>query len=153
MRPSADQRASRGDVSPQGLAVLRAAWRCDCDGVSHRSGGQAPAGPVATVNRHLDIIEEITGQRPPTCPWRAFYDPLVMHTMGLTIDADGGYAMATLGDDPAPLLVDALRIFRSARAAGARHVRRILDARKKPPGGRPGGGQTGFVSFRRGRRT
>lgn len=148
MRLSAEQRASRGNAGPKALAVLRAAWRCDCDGESHRRGG-APAGTTATVQRHADVIEHVTGHRPATCPWRAFYDPLVARAIDLSVDADGGYAMASLGPDSPELVTEALRAFRVARSAGQRHVRRFLEAKNKPKAPRGGGG---FVSMRRPRR-
>lgn len=153
MQTGADQVASRGTAGPSALAVLRAAWRCDCDGVSHRASAPAPSGTAATVKRYLDVIQSVTGHRPPTCPWRALYDPLVSRAIDLSIDSDGGYVMATLGQDPPQLLTDALRTFRVSRGAGERHVRRVLEEknkRKGPPRGSGGGG--GFVSMRRRRR-
>lgn len=150
-----EQRASRGTAGPQALAALRRAWRCDCDGRSHRASGTAPAGPVATVERHLDVIERLTGHRPPTCPWRAFFDPLVAAAIKLSNASDGGYVTAKLGLDPPEVLLEALESFRVSRAAGQRHVRAFLERKRKGPGGggpRPGApssGGGGFVSMRR----
>ncbi len=150
-RLSPEQQGSRGNAGPRALAVLRAAWGCDCDGRSHRKGSRVGGTPAATVERHAERIASVTGHRPPTCPWRSFYSPLVRHALELSVDADGHYIMATLGDDPPVLVTDALRTFRIARAAGDRFVQRWLKSKNGPPGGgsgpasRPGG----FVSMKR----
>ena len=146
-----EQRASRGTAGPRALAVLRAAWRCDCDGMSHRQGGHVPAGPAADVERHRQTIEHVTGRRPETCPWRAFQDELVDDALYHVVAAEKGYVMAKLGDDPPAVLLDALDVFFISRGAGDRFVRKHRERKSQPKTQRPSGGP-GFVSMRRGRR-
>jgi len=40
----------------------------------------------------LDVIERQTGARPPTCPWKAFEDPVVRDTLEL-------YRASRIGSD------------------------------------------------------
>lgn len=149
MRPSEEQLGSRGDTGPRGLAVLRAAWACDCDGRSHRAGGTVPAAPAAAVRKHAGTVEKVTGHRPLTCPWRAMYDPLVAHTMRLAGAAQRDYATAHLGADPPAVLLDALDVFFAARGAGERHIEK---QKASPPPGRGGPKKPqlppGFISAR-----
>lgn len=156
MRLDPEQRASRGDAPPSALAVLRAAWGCDCDGKSHRAGGYTPSGPAATAQRHLDVIQSVTGHRPPTCPWRALSDPLVAKTLNLSIGADNNYAMAKLGPNPPAVLLDALDVFIVSRNAGRRHVEKFKEAQNKaktPKGkGANPTASPGFRSMKRRRR-
>lgn len=46
----------------------------------------------------LDTIERVTGQRPDTCPWHAFQDPLVVEVLDL-------YRMAASDDGVTPALL------------------------------------------------
>lgn len=147
---SPEQQKSRGPASPRALAVYRAAWGCDCDGKSHRIAHHVPGGPATQVESHAGIIEQVTGHRPPSCPWRSFYSPLVKRVLKLSAEADGNYVMATLGPDPAAILTDALTIFRVARSAGERRVQRWLKAKRERPTPRPPATSSpGFVSHRR----
>lgn len=143
-----EQVASRGTAGPRALAVLRAAWRCDCDGVSHEAGGHVPAGPAADVERHRQTIEQVTGHRPVSCPWRAFQDALVDDAMLHVIAADKGYIMAKLGEDPPAALLDALDLFFVARGASDRFVRKHRERKSAPKSSGSSGGK-GVVSMRR----
>jgi hypothetical protein len=67
------------------------------------------------VRVHLRIIEKITGHRPPTCPWRVFYEELVHEVIALTPFAPDGNLSAALGPDPAAVLVDAWGVYESAK--------------------------------------
>lgn len=70
-------------------------------------------------------IEKIVGAEPPTCPWRAFYDPLVSEVVRVANFAEAGLAMAELGDDPYAVLLDGLHVYMRARNAGRAHFSEI----------------------------
>ncbi len=105
--------------------MWRKCWGCDCDGVSHRAGGYPATGPQRAVAGALGHIEEVTGRRPPTCPWRAFYDPLVRRVIDIMLLSTVGGSMAELGDDPPAILLDALKVYVSSRQATERYYRPI----------------------------
>lgn len=65
----------------------------------------------------FSTIERITGYAPPTCPWRATYDPLVKEVLELWGAVEDGYLDTALGDDPPAILIDALSCFRRAYQA------------------------------------
>lgn len=64
---------------------------------------------------HLKLIERIAGFRPPTCPWRAFYDPLVQEVLKLAHFAPDGNLAAAWGDDPEQILIDAFFVYDQAK--------------------------------------
>lgn len=105
---------------------MRQAWRCDCDGASHLLGDAYSAGaPEAGVRRHLDVIDRVTGFKPPTCPWRAFSDPLVAETMDLALWIDPPNLAAVVGENTPAILVDALACYRRALVATQSEDRRL----------------------------
>ncbi len=102
------------------LASWRRAYRCDCDGSSHKEGAQsygATPGEIG-VRRHLEVIQRVTGERPPTCPWRALYDPLVSEVLQtLSWAFESGNLTAVLPPDPPAILLEALGVYRRALEA------------------------------------
>jgi hypothetical protein len=114
------QRKSRGTVNAdhergrEVLAAWRRAYSCDCDGISHTLGDFELGAPQAAVRRHLDVIKRVTGNKPPTCPWRAYHDPLVFEVMELAWAFDPPNLAAALPPDPPAILVDAIRTYRMA---------------------------------------
>ena len=89
---------------------IRRAYRCDCDGVSQLATEQPTArarGPVA----ELDAIELLLGERPATCPWRAFFDRDVQKTIKAHDFFESGQCREFWGDDPEWWLVEAVRDF------------------------------------------
>jgi hypothetical protein len=81
-----------------------------------------------------EAIERITGHRPVSCPWRAYYDPLVREVMALSWSVESGNLGAALGDDPPAVLVDALGVYRSALAATLAEDRRLADEERRARG-------------------
>lgn len=100
---------------------IRQCWGCDCDGVSHQSKLRPVGAQKFVVDAMADAIEKLTGYRPPTCPWRAMYDPLVPEVIRVAALADKGLGMAALDDDPPAILIDALSIYLAAKAATRSH--------------------------------
>lgn len=77
------------------------------------------------------MIEKIVGYEPPTCPWRAYYDPLVREVMEIWWAAEEGNLGAILGPDPVGVLVDALGVFKRAIEATIAEDRKIHEANLK----------------------
>ena len=61
-----------------------------------------------------DAVERLTGERPRMCPWRAFYEPLVIETMHAYRWFESGQLAIMLGADPPALLVEAIGIYHGA---------------------------------------
>jgi hypothetical protein len=77
------------------------------------------------------VIQQITGIAATTCPWRAYYDPLVRDVVAVWWSTDKGNLGAVLGDDPPAVLVDALGVFgRSLSATQAEDARLASEKRK-----------------------
>ncbi len=72
-------------------------------------------------------IEDFTGHRPTTCPWRAAYDPIVSAAARIVFDAKDG--LAPIDEDTPAVWIDAARAFSAARRAT--EVRDQDAARKK----------------------
>lgn len=70
------------------------------------------------MSRH---IENLTGDRPPSCPWRVMNDDLVRVCNKLMILAPDNLAASELGDDPPAVWLDAYAIFRTAYRATKAH--------------------------------
>lgn len=69
------------------------------------------------ARKWLHTIERVTGYAPPTCPWRAMYDPLVMEVMSvMALDENGNLGVA-LGADPPAILVEGIAAYKHALAA------------------------------------
>jgi len=99
----------------------RRAWGCDCDGESHRSGARSGV-ELAVITRVREGIAKLVGDEPPSCPWRSFYDPLVMEVISLVRAEEKGNLGAVIGDDPPQLLLDALDVFVRARESTISHI-------------------------------
>ena len=77
------------------------------------------------------MIEHVTGTRPATCPWRAYYAPLVREVMeAMTFDEHGNLAIA-LGADPPAVLVEAIATFKRASAAVHAEDMRLAAIKRK----------------------
>lgn len=76
-------------MSDDALLRIRRAWRCPCDGESDSLEGRAHNGIVEYA---ADVIEEVTGTRPMTCPWWFAENPLVAEVLAVhsAITADIG---------------------------------------------------------------
>lgn len=125
MKLSAEQRRSRGTMArdPRILEQIREAWGCDC-------GGALRGDPVPPHIRAMGgEVEKLTGDRPPTCPWRAFYDPLVSEASNLARTAALGLGAAYAGEDPPAILLDAVLRYTGARDTVKCHD--IEERRKK----------------------
>lgn len=85
-----------------------------------------PTGEVRSDGLHKTIeglkghVELLTGSRPPTCPWRAFYDPLVDAVVGAATLARENMGHLYSDDEPA-ILVDGLRVYLAARNGTEAH--------------------------------
>jgi hypothetical protein len=66
-------------------------------------------------------IEFLTGSKPPTCPWRVFYDPLVDKVVEAANAAKNNAIGVVLGDDPPAIILDGLRVYNTARSATEAH--------------------------------
>lgn len=55
------------------------------------------------------------GVKPPTCPWRVFYDPLVIEVRALVEAIDNGIGPVAFGDDPPAILLDGVNAYMRAR--------------------------------------
>lgn len=88
-------------------------------------------GPGADgLHGHLDAIERITGVRPSSCPWRAFYDPLVREVQRLAWAIDSGNLAAVLTERTPAVVVDGLAAYRGAQQAVFSEERRIRQAER-----------------------
>lgn len=66
-------------------------------------------------------IEQLTGHRPDSCPWRAFYDPFVAKVVHVAVLAEKGLGASELGDDPPAIILDALPLYFRAYNATKAH--------------------------------
>lgn len=85
--------------------------------MSHENPLTDKAAMDSGASRHLDVIERVTGRRPPTCPWRAMYDPLVQEVLAVMPFDENGNLAAALGPNPPALLVDAIADYKLAVGA------------------------------------
>lgn len=69
------------------------------------------------MRSHLTVIQRVTGHRPDTCPWRAWYHPLVHEVMRVTAFSERGNLAAVIDDDTPQILIDAVACFEAAVAA------------------------------------
>jgi len=60
-------------------------------------------------------MEEMTGHRPESCPWRSFYSPLVSECISIASLAEKSIGAAALGDDPPATLLDGVQLYMRAR--------------------------------------
>jgi hypothetical protein len=76
-------------------------------------------------------MERIVGHRPVSCPWRAYYDPLVREVMALSWAVEEGNLAAATGDDPPAILLDAVGMYRQALSATLAEDRRLAEEERK----------------------
>ena len=65
----------------------------------------------ASVDRIKDLIRRITGSEPPTCPWRAFQDPLVVDVINACRWYESGQVAVRIGAEPPYNLVEGVETF------------------------------------------
>lgn len=80
----------------------------------------------------LEAVEVATGERPLTCPWRAFAEPDVAATLKAHDLWETGQCAEWWGSDPETWLVEAARFFHLQITAARADVDEIL--RNKPTG-------------------
>lgn len=119
------------------MLTIRRAWQCDCDGESHKALGREPHPADMAMKTMRRVIGEYTGQEPPTCPWRAMYEPIVDAAIRIATLADQGLGAAAVDEDTPAVWVDAVRVYLAAREgtrardAKDRHERRMKEMRRK----------------------
>lgn len=106
---------------------MRDRWGCDCDGVKRRPSEYKQRG----VTRHLDVIESIAGARPYSCPWRAYFDPLVIEAMRIASFIESGNLAAFRNEDMPAVLDDAVSAYWAALQSVIAEERRIADEEAK----------------------
>lgn len=117
---------------------MREAYGCDCDGVSHRSQSliiePRYSGSIRSVRSFRAMIKKVTDIEPDSCPWRAFYHPLVREVMQVATLASER-SIALLGQDPPAILVEAFEVYARARAQTTAHFirQRTEELRAKKP--------------------
>lgn len=77
------------------------------------------------MQRFSAAIEMLVGHRPHTCPWRAYYEPLVQEVIALSDYVEKGNLGAVVGNDSPAILIDALTVYRSALNATLSEDRRL----------------------------
>lgn len=123
---SSEQLAAQGRVGADGQSEraakarqsIRRAYRCPCDGHSHRETGRPTGGLSLAVVSELDTIEASTKERPDTCPWWAFHDPdvhLVLRAYDCIAGDSGSDELLHQfwGDDPPYWMVLGLHHFKA----------------------------------------
>lgn len=131
---------------------MRRAYRCPCDGESHRAPGRPAGGRALAVVSELDLIEASTGDRPKTCPWWAFHDPdvsAVLQAYDCIAGDEGSDELLRQwwGDDPEYWLVLGLRHFRRVLGLVRAESYRLEAEERKKAGKRaqlPPGHETQF---------
>lgn len=69
------------------------------------------------VRGYLKVIGRVTGVEPETCPWRAFYHPLVKEVRALSPILGTHAAAAALPANTPAILIDAIAHYHDAIAA------------------------------------
>jgi len=68
--------------------------------------------------KHLQVIGRVTGYEPTTCPWRAFYHPLVREVLAVMPMLElAGAAGSALPPNTPGILLDAIAHYRAAVAS------------------------------------
>ncbi len=78
---------------------------------------------LAVIQRMKKGIAELVGSEPPTCPWRAFYDPLVMEVIPLSSYFENGNLAVKVGKDPPAVLLEALETYSVAKDSMVAHIK------------------------------
>ena len=84
---------------------IRRSYGCDCGG--HINGREN----AHITEPYFRAVEGWTGERPITCPWRAFYDPLVKDVLRLYPFYTSGQLAIVLGPDPPLYIVEAVAYY------------------------------------------
>lgn len=89
----------------------------------------------------MRAVERVTGERPPTCPWWAFQDPLVGETMRAHRLYRRNALASAYGHDVPAVLISAIDVYDTAltriEAFDMEEIRKKHEAaRKKPKPGR-----------------
>ena len=127
-------------MSPDARKHIRQCWGCDCDGESHKTRGLPLGAQKYVVDIMANTIEKLTGYRPPTCPWRAMYDPLVGPVIDISRLGREGLGMHAMDDDTPAIVQDALSIYVRARNAtkahddAEEHKARMAEMKRKTKG-------------------
>lgn len=100
---------------------IRRCWGCDCGGEDYASTPKPVGAQKFAVDQMAGAIEELTGYRPPTCPWRAMYDPLIGPVIRAANLGSGGLGMWAFDEDPSAVLLDAMSVYLGARTAVSNH--------------------------------
>ncbi len=69
-------------------------------------------------------IEDFTGHRPVTCPWRAMYDPMVIQAIRIAVMSSSGMSGGAIDDDTPAVWLDAALAYTTARDAVSGRDRR-----------------------------
>lgn len=120
---------------------MRRAYRCPCDGESHRASGRPAGGRALAVVSELDLIESTTGDRSATCPWWAFRDPdvaAVLQAYDCIAGDEGSDELLRQwwGDEPEWWLVAGLNHYRRVRSHVRAESYRLADEERKKTKGR-----------------
>jgi hypothetical protein len=91
--------------------MVRRAYGCDCDGVSHR---EPLKDKVVFVDGARMQQDNLLGTRPVTCPWRVFSDPLVRDVMSAYPLYESGQLALLIGSDPPKRLIQGIAEYHSA---------------------------------------
>lgn len=84
---------------------VRRSYGCDCGGKTN--GRENPS----ITDPYFKAVEGWTGERPITCPWRAFYDPLVRDVLQVYPFYSSGQLAVILGPDPPLRIVEAVAYY------------------------------------------
>jgi hypothetical protein len=100
-------------------------YGCDCDGVERQ---QLDIGGVEgkVIRDQLRVIKTIAGYRPATCPWRAFYEPIVQEVLAMRWAVEGGGLNSVLGPDPDYIVVEAHGVYHRALKSTLAEEERVI---------------------------
>lgn len=97
--------------------------------------GYEKSGPGQSARNFAGFIRELTGYEPHTCPWRAFYDPIVKAVLSLRPLAEDKLIESALGPDPPAVILDAyamyVRAYNVTRADEMEHERKQREANRQ----------------------
>lgn len=111
--------------------MIRRSYPCDCNGDA-TPGRETPRMTDGT----LSVIEDVTGHRPPSCPWSAFSDPLVRDVLHAYRFFESGQLSIGIGDDPPARLVEGIALYHtSVQHLQADDIQRRREENKRKGGG------------------
>ena len=64
----------------------------------------------------MGVVEKLSGCRATTCPWSAFFDPLVIAVLAAYPYYESGQLAFALGNDPPAVMVEAIECYHTALA-------------------------------------